>query len=270
MNEELRNGLWNVVTTHFFQTKYLKRAHQMIPEPVATGPLESAVQAIWTDLFKLPLDTRGQYWADQYKQIRDHFMTSTWNRVYEFVEFMPNHWSSDHPWDAAGFISATNTILTRELSAYRFVGTTLLRITDEQEISAIEEATRLPDSVAVVSKHIDAAIRLLADRKTPDYRNSIKESISAVESFCSLLARQDKANLATALATLEGQTALHPALKKAFSALYGYSSDANGIRHALMDEHDLTFDDAKFMLVACSAFVNYLRGTASRTGLLLS
>jgi hypothetical protein len=40
--------------------------------------------------------------------------------------------------------------------------------------------------------------------------------------------------------------------------MYGYTSDADGIRHALLDQPSLSFEDAKFMLVSCSAFANYL------------
>lgn len=115
----------------------------------------------------------------------------------------------------------------------------------------------------VVAQHIDSAVRLMSDRQYPDYRNSIKESISAVEGFCSILAAQDKADLSAALHLLERRGALHPALKRAFSALYGYTSDADGIRHALLEESNLTYDDAKFMLVACSAFINYLKAAAA-------
>ncbi len=50
------------------------------------------------------------------------------------------------------------------------------------------------------------------------------------------------------------------ALEATFSKLYGYTSDAKGIRHALMDDERVTFKEAKFMRVACSAFVNYVRG----------
>jgi hypothetical protein len=46
-----------------------------------------------------------------------------------------------------------------------------------------------------------------------------------------------------------------------------HTSGANGIRHALLEESDLSFEDAKFMLVACAAFVNYLRAVASRAEL---
>ncbi|MGH6983986.1 MAG: hypothetical protein ACREEI_07150 [Stellaceae bacterium] len=56
---------------------------------------------------------------------------------------------------------------------------------------------------------------------------------------------------------------IHKARQDAFDKLYGYASDADGIRHALLDEEKLTYEDAQFMLVTCSAFVNYLIAVAS-------
>ncbi len=38
-------------------------------------------------------------------------------------------------------------------------------------------------------------------------------------------------------------------------------------RHALLDESDLDFEDAKFMLVSCSAFTNYLKGKVIKAGI---
>jgi hypothetical protein len=55
---------------------------------------------------------------------------------------------------------------------------------------------------------------------------------------------------------------MHPALRKSLSALYGYTSDEQGIRHAMLDEPKLTAADAKFLLVACSAFINYMKEKA--------
>ncbi len=50
---------------------------------------------------------------------------------------------------------------------------------------------------------------------------------------------------------------IHPALCEAFSKIYGYTSDKNtGIRHSIF------FTDAKYMLVVCSAFINYLLAKA--------
>ena len=44
-----------------------------------------------------------------------------------------------------------------------------------------------------------------------------------------------------------------------FVQLYGYTSDEDGIRHAILnDDAVVGLDEAKFFLVACSAFVNFL------------
>lgn len=109
--------------------------------------------------------------------------------------------------------------------------------------------------------------KLLANRQAPDYRNSIKESISAVEALCSIIAGQTKASLGVALKTVENKVAIHGALKAALGQLYGYTSDADGIRHALLDESDLDLADAQFMLVSCSGFITYLLAKAVKAGL---
>ena len=51
-------------------------------------------------------------------------------------------------------------------------------------------------------------------------------------------------------------------LKSGIDKLYIYTNDKRtGIRHAMMDDSELpTFEEAKFMLVLCSAFVNYIQG----------
>jgi hypothetical protein len=63
-----------------------------------------------------------------------------------------------------------------------------------------------------------------------------------------------------ALAKLEAKFGIHGALKKGFTAIYGYTSDAKGIRHPLLEEKEAAVDqmDAMFMLGACAAFVSYL------------
>ena len=66
--------------------------------------------------------------------------------------------------------------------------------------------------------------------------------------------------LGPALKSIERRGTLHPALKKAFDALYGYTSNEQGIRHALLDQTDakVGLDEAVFMLGACASFASYL------------
>ena len=66
--------------------------------------------------------------------------------------------------------------------------------------------------------------------------------------------------LAPALKSLERSGTLHPALKEAFTKLYGYTSDEQGIRHADLgqDSANVGMNEAVFMLGACASFSSYL------------
>jgi len=48
-------------------------------------------------------------------------------------------------------------------------------------------------------------------------------------------------------------------MKSAFGKLYGYTSDGTNIRHGGIDFSHAPAEDAKYMLVSCSAFINYLK-----------
>lgn len=55
---------------------------------------------------------------------------------------------------------------------------------------------------------------------------------------------------------------IHPTLRSAFVKLYGYTSNESGIRRAIQDSPNIGFDEAKYMIVACSAFVNFIAAKA--------
>lgn len=50
--------------------------------------------------------------------------------------------------------------------------------------------------------------------------------------------------------------------------LYGFTSDASGIRHPILDEPNIGEEDARFFIVACSALVNWVIAKADKAGLL--
>ena len=150
-----------------------------------------------------------------------------------------------------------NHLFEREYVGYRYINNKITPITNDVEIKEIEQATCT--RFQKVNSFIDKAIEFLSDRNSPDYRNSIKESISAVEEMCNVILGE-AGTLGASLKKLEQSgIEIHPSLKSAFEKLYGYTSDESGIRHAgRIDGKDATFAEAKFMLVSCSAFVNYL------------
>ena len=220
---------------------------------------------IWIGFFKkLTDEPRPNDFFPQY--IKDAFFKMKWHRVYDFLEFIASNYPSKHVVNE--FVQACNVTLEREMSGYRFIGITLVPITSEQEIATIEEALNVSRQH---TQHLERALELLGDRKAPDYRNSIKESISAVEAMCQLITGNKKATLGDGLRQLESKLGdMHPALRNAFNSLYGYSSDAQGIRHGFLGKSDLDVEDAKFMLIICSAFINYLAAKADKAGIELS
>jgi len=157
--------------------------------------------------------------------------------------------------------SAWNALLEKHNSAYRLIDGEAAKITNDTEIEAIESALEV--KLKGVTTHLKSALAKLADRKTPDHRNSVKESISAIESLAQSLTGNSKATLGDALKVLGPAVGMHTAFKEALSKLYGYTSDAEGIRHAILEEASVTYADALFMLVTCSAFVNYVLSKAA-------
>ena len=132
-------------------------------------------------------------------------------------------------------------------------------ITNPVEIASIEQAQQ--SAFDSVNTHIRKAVELFSKRPSPDYENSIKESISAVESMCCIITESSgkNATLVKAIKRLKDNGVhIHPCMESAFSSLYNYTSDENGIRHGGIDFANATAEDAKYMLVSCSAFVNYL------------
>lgn len=92
------------------------------------------------------------------------------------------------------------------------------------------------------------------------FADSVRDSIHAVESVARQIDPKSK-TLGPALNALEKAGLInHSALKEAFSKLYGYTSDEQGIRHALIekDSPDVGLDEAMFMFGACASFATYL------------
>ena len=264
MDDPLRNGLWNSFDLHILRNVEYKHGPYGGGTPIDDTNLNSLIEGYWCDLFKNTLDTIYLSYEDFRRSIRDCFLDDynfcQWYEIYDLIEFTaqncPAHLSED-------FVESCNKILEREMSAYRFVNRKITDLTSEEEIKSIEETISLSGPYPGVRIHLSDALDFLSDRKSPNYRNSVKESISAVESLCESITGKDKATLGDLLKKIEKDYPIHGAFKEALSKLYGYTSDEGGIRHALLEESTISYSDAKFMLVSCSAFVNYILGKGS-------
>ncbi len=192
IDTDLRNKLWDALTIFYWKkvkAVWISQFHIYAD----SQKIVVLLQKLWHDYYKQPIDTIDDHWPTTYGVIRKYFFNCEWNEVYDFIEFIANSYPDNS--ENLKFMEFCNSILETELSAYRFVGGRIAQITTEIEIAAIEEALDVPDSLKPVNIHLQRALDLLTDRKSPDYRNSIKESISAVEAICKLIANNDKATL---------------------------------------------------------------------------
>jgi hypothetical protein len=220
--------------------------------------------------FKQPIDELPPIYGRR-EWLKGFFFQIAWHDVYNLLEFIANNQQAVEPGVRRDtLIESLNSVLSAEMSGYRFVNDCLAPITNQHEIASIEATRRTGQSRELlgVQTHIETAVALLSKKPEPDFRNSIKESISAVESIAKAITGEESGGLERPLAILDKKVGFHGGFKAGLLAMYGYASDEDGVRHAMLEEPNVGFDEAKFMLVACSAFVNFIIAKADQCGLL--
>jgi hypothetical protein len=262
MDDDLKNGLWNLIKIYYLDPIKSNRTDKTMPS------ITAFLNGVWHGLYKLPIDTiRG---ADNgLAYIRSQYFYYTWDEVYIFIEFLLNLKYNDTI--RIEFIKAVNLLLETEFSGYRIMNDIFVPISNSLEFDEIQNAISNTNGLTALQGaniHLDNALSLLSDKQNPNYRNSIKESISAVEATCRIITKES--TLGLALSKLESKgLEINPQLKEGFDKIYAYTnSKGSGIRHAIVEQPDEPdFHDAKYMLIACSSFINYLIGKADKIGI---
>ena len=269
LDERTRVALANItdyiIQTVFKDIHFSHRSAYSLPKYY-----QDFLKHLLSDVYGQVLDWAKSYAYDDILEIlQNTFISDDYDSVLTLVEYLaneiPQYMARHIPYKGKSYTVAQlyNHILEQEYVGYRLINGEARPITDENEIQTIQES--MDSKYTEVKQHFSKSLGFLSDRQTPDYANSIKESISAVERMCSIIIGAPT-TLGDALKKLESNgVVIHPALKGAFSKLYGYTSDASGIRHAgELGGADSTFEEAKFMLVSCCAFVNYLTGLMAK------
>lgn len=254
----ISNSLYDflqIVFEHEVETRNLR--YGLSDQNLSTVFCKDLIQNVFADSNHLPIGYRYN-WENLYSSIEKVIMEAPYNEVLDLLWYIC-YWLSVATNKCFNiFQKRFNDLFEREYVGYRFITGKIVPITDKIEMQEIEKAVQTPFEGA--RAQLQKALGFLSDREHPDYKNCVKESISAVESVCKVLANDPKAELGKALKSLIANGLnIHGSLKSAILALYGYASDEGGIRHAELEtESTVTFEEAKFMMVTCSAIVNYL------------
>lgn len=243
----LRTGLWNTL----YQTVF-KYYNPELEE--AQGPLR---RMIWVDHLERPLDEFPRDGGAAF--VKHLVIKGEWYAVYDLVEFVSLRAPDeiDEP-----FREAITMDLERYNAGYRLLSGELVPISTTVELDEITTAVEAAASTGAAA-HLKKAVTLLSDRESPDYANSIKESISAVESVAREMTGAQTLGAALNKIAQSDVLDLHPAQIEAWKAMYKVTNDTPGIRHGGGSVATLDQAYARYFLVASSAFVNLLLAVQS-------
>lgn len=243
----LLNRLWNIFYEREYETEIFDLGGGI-------GITERLLDSFGL-IYKYPQSAHAR--NSNIEKLRDFLIDAEWYLIYDFVERYVGSFQEFA--ERNELEKEINQVLEEEKSGYRMLDGTITPITNKSELDALKES--ISTKYVSVNTHMEKALQLFSQRKSPDYENSIKESISAVEAMCCIITGEtgSQATLGKTIKKLKDKGIhIHPAMESAFSSLYGYTSDEDGIRHGSIGFTNAPAEDAKYMLVSCSAFVNYL------------
>jgi len=248
MDMDLKTGIWNCLVLHG-----LGRLSEDDRRKPYRDENSTFLVDLYQNLLKKPIDEIPEYHPHAFDMIKEHCFNCQWYEVYDIVDFALAHYPKG---GMASSIECLNRILERENAGHRVVNGKIAPITSSGEIKEIERASQ--SKVGPVRQQLEKAMALLSDRRLPNPADSVKNSISAVESLCKIIAADGSKTLSESLRGVEKRVGLPKALSKSLDCLYGYRSIAPGVGHGGTVNEDVSQDEARFFLVTCSAWVNYL------------
>jgi hypothetical protein len=256
MDDDLRNMLWNVHEILFDNICPLRGSES------DKRVLNILLEHYWIYFFKQPINRLKDmiYPKPKIDEIRRRYFGLQWFKVYSFLEvtakFLENHMTNRYQ----SYREECNFLLEAENSAFRFVGSHIVSIISSIEIEEIEINLKTHDESA---QHIESALTQLSNKENDQARESVIQSILAVEAIAKKVTGNSKATLAD-LCNSKVNLPAHSQFRQALLNLYNYTSGSDGIRHSLTESSQpVSKSLARFMLIVCSAFVSLIRSESN-------
>lgn len=256
LSKQLRSILWMVI--HQLLEDNKSYAEFGYGDPYLSGNFEKILRDYWIlheFNFADEYNNKFEFWQDRLGKI---FKTSEYTKVFGFLQFVLRHRLCPH-----NLKNVLNACLERGRAAYFISGDTIMPAATLEDGSVVKAAL----DAAHGAGHVGARTHLLRSGgllSEGAWADSVRESIHAVESVAKKIAGEG-ATLSSALIVLQKQGRMNPNLKRAMNALYDYTSDEQGVRHALvLSEAEVSENDAIYMFSVCAAFVTYSIRTMQR------
>ena len=262
-DQKTLNKIWDII----YKTIYSKEGEYKIYEKGIKN-IEKVLELIYIDIFKKPSDE-----APEMYRFSNYFYVEVNKKVYNDLK---NMWFNDFNFEQrkniieifckvmdGGIVNQFNDLFEELLVPYRINSSNMIvSIDSKEEYKEIEKAIEN-------ESHMEKALEKLHDREKSDYRNSIKESILAVEEVCKSIytiynseTKSDK--FSDYVDFIEEKFFLHHSFAESLKNIYKFSSDEKWIRHSGKTESNIYYEDARLILIMCSAIINYLKEKKKR------
>jgi len=250
----LRVDLWNA-----FEDQLDGEQIEVVIEAFFVHESLKFVRRVLGGYRKAPYDEVPARVSDVKREFRGEILSGKFNRVLDLIEILVNdpqiHHSRREEISRIFERHSAPYWLDQNKAPFQFFP----RSNPTQgEASARSIETLQQQGMHGATEHLRKASENI---RSQEWGDSVRESIHAVESVARQIDPNAQNSLGAALKSLQNSGKLpHPALKEAFEKLYGYTSDEQGIRHALLDQSapQVGLDEAMFMFGACASFAAYL------------
>lgn len=249
-----RNRIWNTLYVHLNSSR---KTDTIFGSSWVTGDWEKVLKVMHCSFDDRALDDWDSDFDTNRKALRRHIEKDPFYRVFDRLQFIMR--TLDWPGDFIRSMKVTFEECRLAYAIDKGPPPTILPVATPQEGAALIESLQTLHQAGLrgCTSHLRNAAQSINQR---DWAGGVRESIHAVESVARKIDPDAARTLTPALKSIEKSGTLHPALKNAFTKLYAYTSDEQGIRHALLDGSSAKagMDEAVFMLGACASFASYL------------
>ena len=239
LSDDLRREIWNTTRELLLSERHTRAVGTYLPSVgkyYFYEEMQRFIERVLGEFLKKSEDEIDPSYGEVINQFKTVIRKNRFNKVLDLVQFMVN--DRKYGEKLAKPISelfercAAAYYLDMSRQPYQFCPRS-----NEAQGEATREAIKTirDGSMEGAATHLrDAAAHINADQ----FADSISDSIHAVESVARQIDPESSQSLGYALNSLEKAGLIkHPALKEAFSKLYGYTSDEQGIRHALLEKN---------------------------------
>jgi len=278
----MRKRLWNKINKNVFESIHHSILSEDFKRDVPPGMewhfkedeyIIFFLNKLWDNFYKYDFDDLWYPSADPFgyggkekcievdkikAKIKDWFFEVEWFEAFDFIDFLNKNYPGEDILIELNI--ALNEVLEEENSAYRIIDGIVTPLIDKEQIKEIEKAMNPPDKFAPVREHMRKALKCFSDKKESDYEGTIREAIHAVESLAKIITGKEK----SLSALIQSLTKTHYNLREGFKELYNFASIVG--RHGKSEIERKKSGkkiatggpEARYMLVTCSAFVNYV------------